>query len=391
MPVRLPLYSAGTVILSLVPGEEKVVLVFNKANQEMQTVPQSFLSQKRFANRLVEMNDSGGAIVTFDQMWGFGTPFGKEEPEDNNERVATALRETLEETGTSVKGRVISSISYTEQPHLWSPYSNTVFLVNGLGFSFTRSKVTDPLTEKRLCGFYSLANLPFHQQPRTQKEAKHYKITHEAGIYQACWRRIVAILLQLNKELLAELGRPDKDNAEDLAQLVLQDTRYCSFFSHRTLKMAVQLKREDIILGRLKNEKGEINNPYLAEEIGRNVILWFSGDTLDQALEALLNRAGPRLLQGKRNLESYLAVRLKRKEEKKYSVFADKQESSGDSDEKEWAEAYSDDELENPEVTPTTTVSKPKPRREAPDYIRAWLRADEAGTLVEPEFRKEDD
>lgn len=390
MPVRLPLYSAGTVILSLAPGEEKVVLVFNNANQEMQTVPKSFLTQKRFTNRLVELTDSGDAIVTFDQKWGFGTPFGKEEPEDNNDRVITALRETLEETGTSVQDKIIPAISYTEQPHPWSPYSNTVFLVTGLGFSFTRAKITDPLTEKRLCGFYSLADLPFHQQPRTQKEAKHYKITHEAGIYQAAVRRIVATLLQLNKELLAELGRPDKDNAEDLVQLVLGQTRYCNFFSHRMLKMAVQLKREDIILGRLKNEKGEINNPYLAEEIGRNVILWFSGDTLDQALEALINRAGPRLLGGKRNLESYLVERLIRKE-KKYLVSTDKQESGGNSGEKEWAEAYSDDELEESKIVPTTAVSKPQPRRETPDYIRAWLGADEAGTLVEPEFRKEDD
>lgn len=390
MAIRLPLYSAGTDILSLAPGEEKVVLVFNIANEEMQTVPQSFLKKKRFTNRLVELTDSGDAIVTFDQKSGFGTPFGKEEPDDHSDRVATALRETLEETGTSVKSRVISSISYTEQPHPWSPYSNTNFLVNGLGFSFTRAKITDPLTEKRLCGFYSLADLPFYQRPRTQKEAKHYKITHEAGIYQAAVRRIAAILLQLNKELLAELGRPDKDNADDLVELVLRQTRYCNFFSHRMLKMAVQLKREDIILGRLKNERGEINNPYLAEEIGRNVILWFSGDTLDQALEALVNRAGQRLLTGKRNLESYLAEKLIRKE-KKYLVSADKQESSGDSGEKEWAEAYSDDELEEPEIVPTTAVSKPKPRRETPDYIRAWLGADEAGTLVEPEFRKEDD
>lgn len=387
MPVRLPLYSAGTVILSLVPGEERLVLVFNKANQEMQTVPQSFLTKKRFTNRLVEMTDSGDAIVTFDQKWGFGTPFGKEEPEDNNERSITALRETWEETGTSVEGKIIPSISYTEQPHLWSPYSNTVFPVNGLGFSFNRSRITDPLTEKRLCGFYSLAELPFYQRPRTQKEAKHYKITHEAGIYQAAVRRIVAILLQLNKELLSELGRPDKDNADDLVELVLRQTHYCNFFSHRMLKMAVQLKREDIILGRLQKERGEINNPYLAEEIGRNVILWFSGDTLDQALEALINRAGPQLLRGRHNLESYLAKRLIRKE-KNYLVSADKQEGDRGSGEKEWAEANSDDELE---IVPTATVSESKPRREAPDYIRAWLGADEARTLVEPEFRKEGD
>lgn len=390
MPVRLPLYSAGTVILSLVPGEEKVVLVFNIANQEMQTVPKSFLTKKRFTNRLVELTDRGDAIVTFDQMWGFGTPFGKEELEDNQDRVVTALRETWEETGSSVENRIIPSISYTEQPHLWSPYSNTVFLVNGIDFSFTRSKITDALTEKRLCGFYSLKDLPFHQQPRTKKEAKHYKITHEAGIYQAAWRRIVAILLQLNKELLAELGRPDKENANDLVELVLKQTNYCNFFSQRALKMAVQLKREDIILDRLKNERGQINNLYLAEEIGRNVILWLSGDTLDQALEALVNRAGPRLLTGKHNLETYLAERLIRKE-KKYLVSADKQESGGGSGEKEWAEPYSDDELEEPEIVPTATVSESKPRREAPDYIRAWLGADEAGTLVEPEFRKEGD
>ena len=313
MPVRLPLYSAGTVILSLVPGEEKVVLVFNNANQEMQTVPRSFLTKKRFQNRLVEFTNNGDdAIVTFDQKWGFGTPFGKEELEDGQDRVVTALRETWEETGTSVEDKIIPSISYTEQPHLWSPYSNTVFLVNGRGFSFNRSKITDILTEKRLCGFYSLAGLPFYQQPRTKKEAKHYKIIHEAGIYQAAVRRIVAILLQLNKELLAELGRPDKDNADDLVYLVLRQTRYCNFFSYRMLKMFVQLKREDIALGRLKNEKGEINNPRLAEEIGRNIVLWFSGDTLDQALEALVGRAGPRLLSGKRNIESYLAERLER-------------------------------------------------------------------------------
>lgn len=390
MPIRLPLYSAGTVVLSLVPGEEKAVLVFNKANEEMQTVPKAFLAKKRFANRLVETTDSGDAIVTFDQKSGFGTPFGKEEPEDGQDRVVTALRETMEETGSSVEDRIIPSISYTEQPHLWSPYSNTVFLVNGLGFSFTRSKITDVLTEKRLCGFYSLASLPFHQKPRTKKEAKHYKITHEAGIYQAAVRRIVAALLQLNKELLSELGRPDKDNAEDLVQLVLEQTRYCNFFSHRMLKMAVQLKREDIILGRLKNEKGEINNPYLAEEIGRNIILWFSGDTLDQALEALVNRAGPRLLKGKRNLETYLAERLIRKE-KKYLVSADKQEGDTSSNEKEWAGAFSEDELEEPETAPTIKAPKSKPKRETPDYIRAWLGADEAGTLVEPEFRKEDD
>lgn len=360
-------YSAGTVILSLVPGDERVALVLNKESTEVQVVPKSLLHLRKFRRDKVLKIQGEEALIEFVQKTGFGTPFGKEEPEDNGSRLATAIRETLEETGSDVSGRIFEDISYTEQPNAWSPYSNTVFLVNGTGFSFHKPGMDDPFVDRKHSGFRLLSKIPMYRKPRTEEEARARRIEHEAGIYQAAIRRIIATLLQLEPEHIRELGR-DSDNVEDLVYLVLKRIPYGKLLSQRMLKMFAAFKRLDVVLNRFARDYRTIHNPYLARQIGANLILWFSGENLERGLDILIARTDPRLLGGRNSLWDFLAERFERKE-KKYLLHADRQAENGPDETEVMPEQPEDvDLIENEMLRP--------PKKSAPtrdDYVSQWL------------------
>lgn len=338
-------YSAGTIILSLVPGDERVALVLNKKSVEVQVVPKEFLKKRRYRDSLVEECETD-AIVSFIQPDGFGSPFGKEEPEDGRDRKITAAREGEEETGSPVRDRIFQDVSYTEQPNYWSAYFNIVFLANGVGFSFRKEAMCDPFVDPRYSAMWKLRRLPIPRRRWNERDDQHEKrssrkrmpvpLEKGIGIYQAALRRIIAILLQLRREHLEELGRPGAENAEDLAGVVVKQIPYRNFFSHRMLKMLSSLGRLDIAVGRLKEDKGVIYNPELAAQMASNLILWLpykpndAEGLLNQALQTLVERCDPRIRSG---IGQFMVDRLERRE-KAYLVSLDKQEGLADSDEK---------------------------------------------------------
>ncbi len=318
-------WSAGIVGLDLTPQEEKVALVLNIASKEVQLVPAKVAKRRReYKDRIVSDNGDGNLIVEFDQPDGYGTPFGKVEDEDEGDSVKTALRETLEESGMDLSSRVTPTISHREKPHEWSPYFNIVFLGNCVGVEFKNELIRDEFVNKNRSGFFRLYALPFRQKPKPKKGGKtdSQKIyaKPKPGPYQAAIRRIIAILLQLDRPMLAQLGRPDSDHAEDLVKMVLARVRYFNLFSQRMLKMLVGLKREDIIMERLKHDKGVIQEPRLAGHIGANIVLWLPKICLDEGLDALLARCDPSLRLPSRkdnrhfvNMEVFLGECLQRR------------------------------------------------------------------------------
>lgn len=305
--------SAGSVIFSLVPGEEKVALVFNKIGEEVKTIPREHVARYN-EGRVVEVRETD-AIVTFTQRAGLGTPFGKEEPEDNGYQVITAKRETLEETGSSVENRMIPEISYKEKPDSWSDYFNIVFLADGTGFTFHRKAIDDPFVEPKLSGMYPLRSLALLYPWKKKKRGKEQGPTlTKEGIYQAAIRRIAAMLIQLDAPLLRALGRPNAENAEDLLEALMGEVAYYNFFSYRMLKMLTIMQRPDIVLARLKNDKGKVSDQRLARHMGRNLIALMPDTLLDETLEALIARCDLRLLRGRHDLYVYLGRELQRKE-----------------------------------------------------------------------------
>lgn len=309
-------YSAGAMILSLVPGEEKVALVFNKIGEEVKTIPHAHVARYN-EGRVIEIRETD-AIVTFTQRAGLGTPFGKEEPEDNGDRVVTSTRETLEETGSPIEDRIIPEISYTEKPDSWSDYFNVVFLADGSGFTFRRKEINDPFVEPRLSGFYPLRSLKLlysrKKRGKKRQEKEHGLALQKQGLYQAALRRIMAILIQLDAPLLKTLGRPSAENAEDLIWALVEEIAYYNFFSYRMLKMFTTMQRPDIVLARLKNDKGKIRDHHLARHMGRNLITLMPDALMDEVLEALIARCDPQLLRGRQDLYVYLGKELQRKE-----------------------------------------------------------------------------
>lgn len=339
-------FSAGTVILSLVPGDEKAYLVFNKMKEN------DFSTEK--------INPETGEIeiipFSFVKPAGFGTPFGKEDPEDGGDRIKAALRETLEETGGDVIDRLVSDVSYTEQPNKNSPYSNTVYLANGVGFSGCRPLIADEGTDPKLAGFYKLAKLPKKQAAPEDGQGG---VPWEAGIYQAADRRVVATLLQLKPEHLRELGRPNCESADDLALAAL-DIPYKNLFSIFTIRMFLKIKREDILLSRLRQDRGAIRDIRRAQRIGRNLILWFEGKNLTDGLNLLLDRT--RLPRAQRHeLESFFADQITRAE-KRYLLVNDRM----------LAERL-EGEYDEHTVVETEGGMKPGQVDWEADYVKEWL------------------
>jgi len=310
-------YSAGSVIFRLKPGEEGVVLVLNIDSEEIKRVHKSHLTNAERRRVVDDLGDE--VIVSFNQPGNFGTPFGKGEPGDEDSRVNTARRETLEETGRDISDRIIESVSYTEVPSSWGTYSNTVYLVNGCGFSVRSDQIKDPLVDPHYTKFYHLARLPFFKRPKNRHErnerARRKDIRYRAGIYNAAIRRLIAILLQLNRPLLTELGRTGCDTADDLVQVIIKRWAYGAFFSRRTMKMLISYKREDIILDRLCNEDGKITSFPLAQQIGGNLILAVTDEALlERGLEALIARCDRDVLTGgEENLYKFLGMRFERR------------------------------------------------------------------------------
>ncbi len=360
-PTKMPVdSSAGALILSLVPGDERVALVLNIESMEVQVVPKEFLAKRRYKDALVEEREND-AVVSFIQGDGWGTPFGKEEPEDGKDRTKTAVREAEEETGTALGNRLIPSIFYSEQPNYWSAYFNIVFLANGVGFSFNQEAIKDENVDAKHSCMWPLRRLPI---PRKQKSGKGVRKEKDdkrngliirgkrVGIYKAALRRIIAILLQLKEEHLAKLGRLGAKNAEDLVQIVVTQITYRDFFSQRTLKMLAGLGRLDVALSRLKNDKGILYNPELAASIGSNLILWLPykpadpDSMLNEMLKVLLDRCDISIRSA---MGSFLVDRLERRE-KEYLVSLDRKDALTESDEKAIVVADEDDFEETPET-----------------------------------------
>ncbi len=362
-PIAIASYSAGTVILRLTPGEESVALVLNILSQERMLIPKELAKRREYRNRVLE--DRGeNVVVSFDQRAGLGTPFGKEEPEDENNRRKTAERETLEETGNSVADRIIESVSYTEQPNRWSPYSNTVFLANGLGFEFNKAEIRDPNVNPKYSRFYPLTRLPFYVGQGWGKIAGDHKPVIGVGTYHAAIRRIISVLLQLDRTLLRELGRPETDSAEDLARAIIMHYPFTNFFSQRMIKALLNIERENMILERLAHLRHPLHHISQARYIGKNLILWLSGDTLDRALDLLLSQADSAIRSGPKGLECFLGECLVRKESPTRTVIDRRLgESTDDFLDREPAETDED---------------------ETEDYERMWLTLDELEPQEKP-------
>lgn len=362
--------SAGIVGLDLTPEDEKVALVLNITSKEVQLMPKKIAKRRRDCKDHIvgDAGDGENVIVEFNQPSGYGTPFGKMEDEDNNDPLATALRETTEESGMNLSERVFREIFHREKPQEWSSYFNIVFLGNCVGIKFRPELIADDFVDKNHSGFYHLFALPFREQPkrkakkRQNNQREKLRAQPKPALYQAAIRRGVAILLQLDRNLLTELNRPGCDNADDLVKMVLARVAYFNLFSQRMLKMLTGLKREDLILERLLCDKGTIQNPYLASHIGANIVLWLPKTCLDEGLEALLSRCDPTLrVQLRRdrerhvNMEVFLGECLLRRKNT-LENYADKQMATPD--EKEVVEE--EDEFTAPE-------------NHTPNYARMWL------------------
>lgn len=363
-------YSAGVILLSLIPEDEKVALVLNKRSMEVQVVPLEFLKKRRYKDMVVEEREND-AVVYFIQPDGFGGPFGKEEPEDGKNRAVTAIREAEEETGASMRNLMIPDVSYTEQPNYWSVYSNTVFGANGAGFAFDKDKMCDPYVDPEHSGMWELRRLPIPRRRKERSGKENSKpsgkkrvlspVEKGIGIYQATLRRIIAIHLQLNAEHLAQMGRPGAENAEDLVEIVINQIPYRNFFSHRMLKMLAGFRRLDVAVERLKRDEAPIRNGEVAAHISANLILWLPykpsepDSLLNQAIRALYERCDPQIQPG---IASWISVSMERRE-KVYLVSLDKQGGLTESDEK--LVVVDDDELE--EESPFDLEKKARERK----------------------------
>lgn len=369
-------YSAGIGGFDLTPEKERVALVLNIESDEVQLVPEKIARRRREYKDNIVRDEQGKEIVTvlpdgefltvkFIQPDGFGTMFGKAEDEDGGDPVITALREGQEESGMELGDRIVRSVSHREKPQ-WGPYFNITYLANCVGMEFRNDLIQDEFVSKTHSGFYPLFALPY-RKPR-KKGAKKKKdsgedtVQFKAGMYQAATRRIVALLLQLDRSMLAELNRPGCENADDLVKIVLARVRYFNLFSQRMLKMLVGLKREDLILERLKRDNGIIQDPFLAAHIAANLVLWLPQERLDEAVEALLSRCDPKLRVWSRrdrkrhvDLEVFLGECLIRRKNT-LETYADKQTAV--SDEKETVEA--EEEFYAPED-------------HTPNYAKMWL------------------
>lgn len=177
------------------------------------------------------------------------------------------------------------------------------------------NRIMDPLVDPRFTKFYRIDRLPFFKRPKNRHERKERAlgrdVRYRAGIYNACIRRLLAILFQLDRPLLAELGRPGVDSADDLAQMIIKRWAYGAFFARRTLKMLTSFRREDVIIDRLCNDEGKINTLSLAKRIGGNLVLSLKDEQLlERGLEALIGRCDQSVLTGEDNLYAFLGLRL---------------------------------------------------------------------------------
>lgn len=366
-------YSAGIVGLDLTPQKERVALVLNIASTEVQFVPKDIAHRKdEYRDNIVKDAQGNEVITTFPegefvtvrflQPDGFGTMFGKGEEEDGGNPVTTALREALEESGMELEQRIVSSVSHREEPQPWGRYFNIVYLGNCVDAKFRTDLIHDDFVSKAHSGFYPLHALPLRRTPKKKNAKRKKKQDNEAprfktGLYQAAIRRIVAILLQLDRALLQDLGMPECDNADDLVRVVLARVRYTNLFSARMLKMLTGLKREDLILERLSRDRGRFDEDYLdlARHIGASIVLWLPKASLNEGLEALLSRCDPGILD---RMEVFLGERLIRRK----NTFA----------------VYEDTHFINPdekEVVDEEDTFAP-PADHVPDYARGWLEAE---------------
>lgn len=349
---RSTAFSAGTYPFDLTPGHEMVHLVFNILSAEYKVVKKSGLDRVD-QNRIVTLKDgeilahdsenesfivmpkndlllseNAGLIdvsqthvlVEFDQRSGLGGPFGKHEKEDGKPRiletqVKTALRETLEETPFDLTGEeIISSVSYLERPSQKIPYFNIVFPLNARKIRYRPyGKIQDPLIEPKLSKFYRLDSIPIesplNNEVRGSRKdddeadecAKHMGIVERVGCYHAAIRRIVGLLLQLRQPILAELGRPGCENADDLVQLVLRRYDYKHIFSYRTLHTFQALNRMDFVVAHLlKGSDGGIKRHDLASKMAKNLVLLIDDEELqNEAMSVLRGRLRDELLGSK--------------------------------------------------------------------------------------------
>lgn len=365
-------YSAGVILPSLIPEDERVALVLNKRSGEVKTITKEEFQKrpKKYESVFVEEREND-IVISFIQPDGFGSPFGKEELEDGKDRLVTAMREAEEETGTPMQDRIFKDLSYTEQPDYRSAYSNTVFGANGMGFAFDKEKMCDPYVDPEHSGMWELRRLPIPRRRKERRDNEGSKqggkkrvlspIEKGIGIYQATLRRIIAIHLQLNVGHLSQMGRPGAENAEDLVQMVINQIPYRNFFSPRMLKMLAGLKRLDVAVERLKRDEGVIRNGELAAHISANLILWLPykpsepESLLNQAMRALYERCDPQIQPG---IGSWISVSMERRE-KVYLVSLDKQGGLTESDEK--LVVVDDDELE--EESPFDLEKKARERK----------------------------
>lgn len=363
---RVVPYSAGIVILSLQPGQVKVGLVFNNASEEVKRISPEIFSRFVHHDRVVEVHEDGSAVVSFEQAAGFGTPFGKAEPEDEGDTVITALREGLEETGVDLSGRIFPQVSYREDPSAFSYYFNIVYLASGVGFQFNRPGMQDPCVDPKFSGMYPLLKLPYKKR-FAGKDGK--EDDGLPGIYFAAIRRIVAILLQLsrpeNLPLLGELGGPKGVETDEIAWLILRRLSPYNFFSRRTLKMLAALGREDIVFKRM-NFRGKTRDVAIAKVMGRNLIRELSGENMYRALDLLLEKYDSGSEERVGQFEQFLAQQIAKKMATQRSALelavearlGEAEEREEDANLAEMDEAVSDS------------------MRPVEDYVRVWLAMD---------------
>lgn len=371
-------YSAGVVILSLVPGEEKIGLVFNIKSPEVKLVPKNRI---RADNEHIVGEDGENYVVWFMQGSGFGIPFGKAEPEDDGSLVETTKRETLEETGSSIEGRLIEEVSYTERPDLYSAYSNTVFLANGVGFQFRRGNIKDDLTDRSRAGFKKFSELyELFRQPE-QEETGNY-------LYQAALRRILAILLQMSRGMIWELGGNRATSPADLVRKIIAwdrrrrvgGIRYRYLFAHQMVKMACEIKREDVLLERLTDDRFKIKNPRLARTMARNIAVFSSDHMLFPMLLALLGRCDPVVIRGKQGLEKFIEMKIERREKRILRAVDQNNPEEHEPEERGCVGGYGKEPVEEDEAKPTEKPKKTAQPEELyglpRDVVEQWLAAD---------------
>ena len=308
-----PHFSAGIVGLNL--QKMLVALAFNNFGIAYRVlplkelyIPGTSIYLPEYRGR-VEQVVGDKVLISFDQRTGLSTLFGKGEELDGNyldeeSWIGAALREALEESGRSWDSRIIRSVSYREQPHPSDPYFNVVYLGNAVDFVFNQDNIQDSNIDKKLSGFYPLEKIPMvHDLDFDNPENKDQRSNMSAeetlwlvGTYMAAIRRIVAILLQLRQPTLSELGRPDAENADDLALIVLKQMHYSNLFSKQVMVMLDSFKRVDIAVKILEQDQGLIFSQSLVRQIAKNMILWLDDEQqIDSAIRTLRERLSGKL------------------------------------------------------------------------------------------------